>query len=84
MYPFISFIISSKYGQGHIPHNSFYPPLRAVREWRIENGECRVLKTARSLPVIFHYPFIIFNSREARIARPSIRENSLLSGAIRG
>jgi hypothetical protein len=42
------------------------------------------LETACFLPVIFHYPFIIFNSREARITRPSIRENPLLSGAIRG
>jgi hypothetical protein len=36
---------------------------------RMENGECRVLETARSLPVIFHYPFTIFNSREARVVR---------------
>jgi hypothetical protein len=35
----------------------------------MENGECRVLETARSVPVIFHYPFTIFNSREARIVR---------------
>jgi hypothetical protein len=41
-------------------------PFGANGQWRIENGECRVLETARSLPVIFHYPFIIFNSREAR------------------
>jgi hypothetical protein len=36
---------------------------------RIENGEYRVLEMARSVPVIFHYPFTIFNSREARIVR---------------
>ncbi|MDR1470499.1 MAG: hypothetical protein LBT00_14555 [Spirochaetaceae bacterium] len=39
---------------------------------------------ARSLPVIFHYPCIIFNSREARITRPEIRENPPPSGTIRG
>jgi hypothetical protein len=41
--------------------------LRANGKWIIENGSCRVLEIARSLPIIFHSPFIIFHSREARI-----------------